>query len=51
MHDKNRFDLNQAWDGRRLDIKAADGMLMEAVMNKPAVGPRNQGLTMLAMGG
>ncbi len=51
VHDKNRFDLNQAWDGRRLDIKAADGMLMEAVMNKPAVGPRNQGLTMLAMGG
>ncbi len=51
VHDKNRFDLNQAWDGRRLNIDVADGMLMEAVMHKPAVGPRNQGLTMLAMGG
>lgn len=51
LHDSRRFDLLRHWNGRSLDIAAADTLLQEAVGGKAAVGPGAQSLTMLSLGG
>ena len=51
VQDHKSFDLSQWWDGRTFDANAADGTLLEAVRNKPEVGPRTQSFTMLSLGG
>lgn len=51
IHESRRLDLRCCWDGRTLDVARADAILLESVMNKPAVGSRSQSLTMLSLGG
>ena len=51
VHDRKHFDLNRWWDGCRLNTSGADATLREAVQGKPEVGPRNQSITMLSLGG
>lgn len=51
LHDSRRFELMRHWNGRSLDIDAADALLREAVEGKAAVGPGAQSLTMLSLGG
>lgn len=51
LHDRRTVSLADAWDGRRIDAEAADRMLAEAVAAKPSVGPRNQSMTMVTVGG
>ena len=51
LHDNRTVSLADAWDGRRIDTEAADRMLAEAVAAKPSVGPRNQSMTMVTIGG
>jgi len=50
LDDKN-FDLSRCWDGRAIDFDRAEAMLRLAVEGKPAIGPREQSLTMLTLGG
>ena len=51
LHDRHAANLTDAWDGRRFDEAFADAMLATAVAAKPRVGPRNQTMTMVALGG
>lgn len=51
VHDHRRYDLRQWWDGRHLDAQGAERTLRTAVLEKPEVGPRDQSLTMLSLGG
>ena len=51
VHDKRKTGLTPAWTGDALDIQKADSLLRRAVDAKPAIGPRDQALTMLALGG
>jgi cyclic pyranopterin phosphate synthase len=51
VHDRSRVSLMPAWDGQNLDISMADSLLATAVAAKPEVGPRNQAITMMSLGG
>ncbi|GAF92460.1 unnamed protein product, partial [marine sediment metagenome] len=51
MHDGTRFDLKRWWDGHGLDTDGADATLRAAVLGKAELGPRNQDITMLSLGG
>lgn len=51
LHHRERFDLGRWWDGRTLDISGADAVLRAAVAAKPLVGPRNQHIAMVSLGG
>ncbi|MCP4593746.1 MAG: GTP 3',8-cyclase MoaA [bacterium] len=51
LHDERGVDLARWWDGRTLDTRGADGTLSAALQTKPALGPQNQSVTMLSLGG
>lgn len=51
LHSNSHDDLLPFWDGQTLDCAGADKVLTRAVAAKPAVGPREQSLTMLSLGG
>ncbi|MHC4063471.1 MAG: GTP 3',8-cyclase MoaA [Planctomycetota bacterium] len=51
VHDAQRFDLTEFWNGRALEVDCADAALRAAVHGKPEVGPGAQSLTMLSLGG
>lgn len=51
LHDNKHFDLMPCWNGKHLDVDAADIILRRALDEKPAEGPRGQTLTMLNIGG
>ncbi len=51
VHDRLSTSLANAWDGHRLQITLADRLLVDAIAAKPEIGPRNQLITMAALGG
>lgn len=51
VQDRKRFDLNPWWDGHDLNIAGAEATLHAALKAKPEIGPRDQDITMLTMGG
>lgn len=51
LHDAQRYDITPCWNGKTLDLKRADAVLQQAVQTKPEVGPQQQPLTMLSLGG
>lgn len=51
LHHNESVDLTPYWDGHVFDTHRANAVLRQALINKPAEGPRTQALTMLALGG
>ena len=51
LHDAQSYDLMPFWDGEQLDVAGVDALVLRAVKNKAAEGPRGQSLTMLSLGG
>lgn len=51
VHDGRHFDLAGHWNGRSLDLGAADALLLEAVQGKAEVGPITQSAAMVSLGG
>jgi cyclic pyranopterin phosphate synthase len=51
VHDRNRADLTEAWINARLDRTVADQILAEIVAAKAPVGPMNQNVPLITIGG
>jgi len=51
VHDRNRADLTEAWINARLDRTIADQILAEIVAAKAPVGPMNQNVPLITIGG
>ncbi len=51
VHDRSSTSLARAWDGHQLNVALADRFLADAIAAKPEIGPRNQLITMTALGG
>jgi hypothetical protein len=43
--------LASTWDEQGLNVALADRFLADAIAAKPEIGPRNQLITMTALGG
>lgn len=51
VHDRNRADLTVAWSHAGLDRAAADEILARSVAAKAPVGPMNQNVPLITIGG
>jgi len=51
VHDRNRADLYNAWNGAQLDRTHADQILAEVIAAKAPVGPMNQNVPLITIGG
>jgi cyclic pyranopterin phosphate synthase len=51
VHDRNTANLNTAWDGVELDEPRADEILEAVIGRKAPVGPMNQAVSLIRIGG
>ena len=51
VHDAQRLNLSRWWDGHVLDTQGVDTTVRAAAAGKPRVGPQNQSVNMISLGG